>query len=347
MGRRLWRLALWSILLAILLHCGGEGSGYPLAPGRPDPAFDALFARRGDGWTGGDGTYSVLLPDGRTVWLFGDSFLGTINSDGTRAPGPLIHNALVVQDGTSLTTLYTGTPDDPSAFFNPPVPDEWYWPGDGTVSGDHLYIFLSTFHQAAPGMWGFEYAGRDDLAILSLPDLTLARIVTVSQDPGVIDGVAILETADTTYIYGVEKEFAHVARAAPGNLAGPWEYFDGTGWTPDPQRSARLLGGVSNQFSVIAWQGRYRLITQQPVFSPQIVIYEADQPVGPWHGARLVYRTPESGERLFTYNAVAHPQFTQDGELLISYNVNSFAFADLFADATVYRPRFIRVPLGN
>jgi hypothetical protein len=28
-----------------------------------------------DGWYGGDGAYSILLDDGRTLWLFGDTFV--------------------------------------------------------------------------------------------------------------------------------------------------------------------------------------------------------------------------------------------------------------------------------
>ena len=50
----------------------------------PDPRFNRQFTRLGDGWTGADGTYSVALPDGRTVWMFGDTFLGRVNPDRSR-----------------------------------------------------------------------------------------------------------------------------------------------------------------------------------------------------------------------------------------------------------------------
>lgn len=53
---------------------------------------------------------------------------------------------------------------------------------------------------------------------------------------------------------------------------------------------------------------------------------------------------PNPGGNLYTYNAVAHPQFGDDRGLLVSYNVNSFVFADLFEDAGIYRPRFVRLP---
>jgi hypothetical protein len=46
------------------------------------------------------------------------------------------------------------------------------------------------------------------------------------------------------------------------------------------------------------------------------------------------------------YNPHAHPQFNGDGELLVSYDINSDAGADLiYLDA--YRPRFIRVPISG
>jgi hypothetical protein len=54
---------------------------------------------------------------------------------------------------------------------------------------------------------------------------------------------------------------------------------------------------------------------------------------------------PEDNKNLFTYNAMAHPEFTENGMLLISYNMNSNNLGDHFRDADIYRPRFIRVPL--
>jgi hypothetical protein len=112
--------------------------------------------------------------------------------------------------------------------------------------------------------------------------------------------------------------------------------------------SARLFDGVSNQFSVIEWQHHYILITQDLFFSPEILAYRSATPLGPWTDRTVIYRTPESNRpNLFTYNAVAHPEFMDGESLLISYNVNSSNFADLFADTSIYRPRFIRVNLND
>ena len=91
-----------------------------------------------------------------------------------------------------------------------------------------------------------------------------------------------------------------------------------------------------------------------------IVLYSACSPQGPFSAKQVVYSTPETeagtvpgmttGQTLYghlwTYNPAAHPEFTRDGQLLISYNVNSDDSGDLvYADA--YRPRFIRVPIAG
>ena len=73
----------------------------------PETYFTNLFIRNCCGFTGGDGTYSVLLPDGRTVWIFGDTFLGTVSPDMIRRRlSPMfIRNSFVIQDGDSLKTM--------------------------------------------------------------------------------------------------------------------------------------------------------------------------------------------------------------------------------------------------
>ena len=52
----------------------------------------------------------------------------------------------------------------------------------------------------------------------------------------------------------------------------------------------------------------------------------------------------DNDRELFTYNAMAHPQYDRDGMLLVSYCVNSKRPRDIWEDASIYRPRFLRVP---
>jgi hypothetical protein len=318
----------------------------------PDEEFDALFTRYESGWTGGDGTYSVPLPDGRTLWMFGDTFLGTVDPDRSRRPdSPLVHNSFVVQENGSLITLRGGTPEQPKALVAPEDGSSWYWPGDGTVEGDRLHVFLRKFQRTGPGMWDWIWTGTD-IGTFSLPDLKLAYITPAVSKNHVLYGSAILEHRDFVYIYGTEdlqeRKFAHVARAPFGRLLGPWEFFTGHGWSDDPMESARMLDGVANQYSVVCAGNRYLLITsdnRQP-FSRQIVGYLSNSPVGPWSGPLHLFTATEADDDIVTYNALAHPQFQEDGRLLISYNVNSLhGLQALFRDADAYRPRFLGVDI--
>jgi hypothetical protein len=46
---------------------------------------------------------------------------------------------------------------------------------------------------------------------------------------------------------------------------------------------------------------------------------------------------------VFTYNAHEHPELRRGDRLLVTYNVNSFDFADDLRDVSIYRPRFVEV----
>ena len=52
-------------------------------------------------------------------------------------------------------------------------------------------------------------------------------------------------------------------------------------------------------------------------------------------------------DRLFTYAAKGHAHLSRPGELLITYMINSRDFGQIFREAGLYRPRFVRVAVEN
>ena len=64
-----------------------------------DLTYWNLFAVRQHGWNGGSGASSVLLPDGHTLWTFGDSFFGIVSENRNRKKYNMPHNAAMVQTG--------------------------------------------------------------------------------------------------------------------------------------------------------------------------------------------------------------------------------------------------------
>jgi hypothetical protein len=231
--------------------------------------------------------------------------------------------------------------------------EEWYWPGDGTLEDGLLRFFLFRFRRTGPDRWDFRWIGTW-IASMSLPELDLQEDLFPIPHRNVLWGAVLLEATPWIYIYGVEdlqtRKFVHLARTPVGRLQGPWTFWTGSGWSPDPSGSIRMLEGVSNQFSVIPWRGKFCLITldSRAPFSRTLVGYYAPAPWGPWEGPFLLHRISLEKDDLVVYNALGHPQFTRGDRILISYNVNILGSLKelLRRGPQLYRPRFLRLHMG-
>lgn len=324
--------------------------------------LDTVFARilipdKGS-VTGGDGTYSIPLPDGRSIFLMGDSFTGPVTNGVRSKSDHMFRNTYILYDHGKVTAIFGAKGEKSSAAVPPGVSDEskeWYWPGHGFVDNNTLYIFQTLMYQAEAGMWGFKYK-RTDILEYSLPNIVLQRNMNTPfvGSENVHFGMAVLKDNNYVYIYaqkdlnntGTSISEALVARTTIDNLYEEWEYFNGTGWTSNSSEAVKMEGlsnvNVSSQFSVFKLQDKYILLTQEKqLFSGQIYTFVSDNPQGPWFHKTLIYTTKEQNiPNVYTYNALAHPQFMKDGMVLISYNVNTMDLEQLFNDAYIYRPRF-------
>ena len=304
----------------------------------PDAAFTSLFASlSGSGWVGGDGTNSVALPDGRECWLFSDTITSASASGLSFA-----HNSIVVTGRGRPLVIADPIPA--------PSPDAFYWSGAARVEGSQIWEIAERINQTGPGLWDQQFAG-DYLARISISSWRLASITPLPDTAGAVNwGVAMLDDGPYTYIYGSESQgllsWMHVARVPRGRLGAPWSYDTRSGWAPDAaELSRRLLPGVAPAFSVLDLAGHgLRVVSQQPMMGQAIYAWHAAGPVGPFTGRHTIYDTGSFGARTYTYNMLAHPERTADGQMLFSFNVNSFD-ALTPADAALYRPRFFRVPV--
>jgi hypothetical protein len=325
----------------------------------PDLEFNNLFTRREPGFTGGDGTYSVKLPDGKSIWIFGDTFIGPVSENNTRKKTnpKFIRNSFVLQSEEEFITLHQGEPNEFKSMMIPPEVTSgsategeiWYWPGDGFVLRDTLHVFVSKFTQTGSGMWDFKFV-ETALVSFTLPDIQEVRHVTIkgTRDLPIHFGHAVFETSDFIYIYGLGKKGPYVARTTLNSLTENWEYRTKNGWTTliEKAEPMREMDG-SEQFSVIQLENKIVYLTQLGNFSKEVYSYVSDTPYGPWSEGTLIYNTPVpfENENLITYNTVAHPQFNRDGKLLISYNTNSQLLEDHYKNAAIYKPRFARIPI--
>jgi len=329
------------------------------------PAADKLF--RGDPcWVGGDGAYSVELGKGRILWMFGDSLIDPTGSHSRKVAGvKMIGNSIAIQTGSDPSTanirFYWRTAPDrtPAAFFADSGADR-FWPGGGIRIQGSLLIFLMRVKTIPDGL-GFEVSGWDAVLIrnpdAAPPDWKMEWLDTPRNKLHVIVGSAgVLRDGGFVYAFGSKEPgsvCAYLVRwpeseARDGKLVhGQW--WDGRGWSdkePEANNSAApVLRGAGSEFTVHRdpKTGKLVMIHSEGFGPADIVLREADQPNGPWSAPERLYRPPEFHiPRIMIYQGKAHPGLA-GGDLVLTYSTNSLDLKNLFADAEIYYPRFVRL----
>jgi len=226
------------------------GADVPAAPADYQGAFDF----RSGGWAGADGAFDIRLPDGRILWLFGDTFAGSIDGSNALLAGwRMPRNSVQVQVGQCFTPLMRGAPGAETSFI-PEVDGAFFWPTGGvvdtSVSPNVARIVAMRVRNSSTG-FGFQVVGVNVIT-LSLPDLNVVGNVAAPYDATATNmpsfGTNIFSGGKYVYLFGNAGGFQdggpvnpgpfgagrYVARARPANLAsGPWEYWGGTGWSGD------------------------------------------------------------------------------------------------------------------
>lgn len=158
--------------IGIATTCGAT-TGYEATPA---PAWDAILNRT-SGWTGSDASYSLPL-DGyegyngsvtnRSLFVFGDTFIGQVDADGLRFGSTMINNTAGILNGLlpeadSISFMWandsSGAPrslwlaDTPNS-----KPGDWIWPMDGIAVNNRIYVFGLRLQSIETG-WHFEVIG--------------------------------------------------------------------------------------------------------------------------------------------------------------------------------------------
>jgi len=307
--------------------------------------------------TFGDGAISIRLEKKKSLWLYGDSHVGEQTDDEREGLFPNVFgNVFVVLDGDSARTVTGGVPGNPGPVIaSEPVDGKHavYWPEHGFLKDGILHLFAAHIIFGGEGAWDF-HCRAIVYCRLSYPDYNLIDLHELEAYPinKVSYGFGVHEFRGHYYFYGnhVQGYFAslHAGRARlVNNRLQDWEYFDGTDWTNDPSKTQPLEGidvSVSSQFSIFKHQRKFILLNQERgIGTTDIYTFIADKPTGPWYNKKKIYSAPETkrDDNLFTYNAMAHPQYDRNDLLLVTYCVNTHKLTNRVSN---YRPRYIRVP---
>lgn len=161
-------------LVSHFSSCGG-GTSQNTTPPPPHTAQCASFAYFPcqQGWLGADGGYSVDLGAGKSLWIFGDTFVGPSSATTRTQATGFVHNTIAIStcSGQACTFQYFGGGLNGSAsgpmFSVPGSSSDWFWPMDGFAYNGTLYLALMQMHATgSSGAFGFAYSGAQ-LATIS------------------------------------------------------------------------------------------------------------------------------------------------------------------------------------
>jgi hypothetical protein len=322
--------------------------------------------------------------DDTSTIVFSDTMIGEVENGKPRPGFKMIHNSVALLQGAdpagkNIQFYWDQKPSgEAKSIFIPATPasrpGDYYWLGDGFVNtelNNSTYIFGYRVKDIKTTTgFNFEQVGNTFIIIPSgsKPPYRDQRQIDVpffsaGNGPGSLTfGSGILvntKAAGATngdgyvYIYGVKGKDKGliVSRVVPRDFEhfSEWRFWDGNNWVPEMGNVAAVTNRVSNELSVsMLPDGRYALFFQVDGVSSTVAMRLGNSPVGPFGPIINVYdcKADLEGKDIFAYNAKAHPALSKAGELLVSYNVNSFNFLnDIQLHPNLYRPRFIRVKL--
>lgn len=364
------------VAIALLLFVGG----CPYCPVEytPPGAYgtrweeaDALF-HQNPRWLGGDGAYSIDLRDGRSVWLFGDSFIAT-SAAHTRRESKLVRNSIAVMKGRDpiTATMEFAWREDgtgPGSFF-PEVGDHWLWPVDGyRLEGGPLLIFLAEVRPTPGEGLGFASAGFRAVRIPN-PDRPPAewKLEPVASLPAPADvngtvGNCVGREGDFLYAMSVDGDREHHGRMArwplfvvgEGDLTEPEWLVDGR-WMGQAELTKSpdvLIEDASTECSLSGdgWGGWIYVGMRGFGATAVIELRAAEHIDGHWLESQEVY---EPFQSTFAYAGKAHGELDPNAhespysyDLVATYADNSFSFEELLDPAneqTLYWPHFVRI----
>lgn len=327
--------------------------------------LDAFFGSDdAAGLAGADYPHAYALPDGRTLWLFQDAFVG---GDRSLIGDRFAHNAALVQDGACFELL-PAPGGDGTSFLGSWVErglNDWIWPLDAEVGVDgNLWLFVAEMHNptstgaasgAFPlGTWRARY---------SLPELELIDFQPAA-DPGrSLFGYSIVSDEDWSYLYGhcytqfaaalqaigfdpSCSPYAYLARVPKGEFDDEPEYWDGKGWTDDREaREPVLEADPSMPVSVERFGDVYVAVSDEgDWYGDEVVVRTAPLPQGPW--TEVLRYTPETAcPDCNNYGAFVLARLEGD-RVVVAQSNNAWDMGAAFADASLYRVdvRAIDVP---
>jgi hypothetical protein len=337
-----------------------------------DPVYQDMLGMRTNGWLGSDVDDSIVLSDKKTLWLFGDTFIGPL-SNGVRVVGaPMINSTIGIQDRRKappdcMTFYWNTNRDKPASFFphQKNTPGSYYWVTKGVMLRGELFLFAWCISDTKDAV-GWKEMGSVLIRVpnpLDPPEQWIQKAYTLKLKSGVTFHSALFVQQPYLYLYGIVKPRqmalarVRIDNLINGKLAEAYEYWvndvNGPHWGSEPKNCVPQFLPVNSECAVHyepAW-GLYTCFTYD-VLHPEIYLTTARKLTGPWSKPMPVYREPEFHTFSFPVVAYAvrqHPELsTKPGEIVLTYVTNLSGPPKVhFTEEgkTLYVPRFVRLEM--
>ncbi|HNB80471.1 MAG TPA: hypothetical protein PLP14_00120 [Chitinophagaceae bacterium] len=323
----------------------------------PEARIDSVFLHYFQQQTGviaAEGTTSLPLSDGRTLWLFGTAHLNDYQTGtGMMNCLPNAHNAAMISSSTfTMQTLNTGNSD----FLPSNETDTWFKPLHAYQYDDTVFVFAKKSGATVLN-------ARTYIAKYHFPDLQLIRIDSMLLNQTIYGYTCFTDTATGfCYVYGLYRpdtladNALYCARFPMNDLQAKWQYYAENDWVDPPSSALPVAWVPAENFSLRKIQNRYMLLTRELGKAcnkgRKIYARSSSNPFGTFLNEHLVY---EIGDSLGVVTPVCsdialHPQWLQNGEVLLTYSIWGYGTCiptcqSGFDNPDFYRIRTLRIPL--
>jgi len=309
-----------------------------------------LFTKNRVKMIGQDGAFSITLPDQKSLWIFGDTFLGTIDESGRRN----------IEDMPNNTGLICKSKNAPQAFdefdyltdklgkLRQLVPlqkeenSEAYriWAMDGTFIQNKLYLFFIRVKIIPELFWPFKFkVVGSGLAVADYPELIFKRLNQKNNglfwsESEPCFGVSVLPSSfdPYVYIYGSQQkdkiQYCYLARVKKDSIGkiGEYEYLSSLDpkWSKESKDLVPIFTDMPTEISV-SFNNYLNcfLAVHSLDTTGKIVGRTSLTPWGPWSDPYLLFqpkiplRNPLVYKGPLVYAGKEHSEYSkQDGRII-------------------------------
>ncbi len=344
-----------------------DGGQPPLADGFSVRYLGKQFLDNPVDITGADGATSLVLPGGKSLWVFGDTVEGPFESIHGLDLAPLRSNTGAIippQDASAGIREFSflATPDGrrprqliPFADDEDPAKTR-LWAIHGAAVGGQAYLFyhrisllegIDVFQNFRLEGMGLARAAVDDPQFTRLNTADGKREFWSGEQPTF--GVWVESTNEHLYMWGSLMTGMFLARVPPQQIEdlSAYEYLAEAPtldrpnvrprWEKKFKPSAVLFDSVPNEMSA-AFNPHLRKHVAIHALGRegQIVMRTAPERTGPWSEPQLVYEVKRDSPNTFVYAAKEHPELARDdGRRIFITFVNSASYIPELLEVTL------------